>query len=538
MVRDAYLNWLEDECFFSLCCRQHGFWANSSARETLALLFGVDIQSYAHDFPAYLNSLNLDAVATWGNAEVIINQHTIAPFFFPFQSTEHIRAHKEAMKGDGLGSIKYKLGLITGRFGSEHPLKACSECILEDRRKHGVAYWHLSHQLPGVTTCAMHDCLLKESTINRQWSRAFSWELPSEKTLINTESAPLTYSAAEGLKDLSVQVAKFAELGATVQFEPSMVSQVYRTAITLMTPLHDKTLIAADFMHHCKKLREHPLFSSLPCSNECAMGFISQMKREPRGRCHPLKHLVFISWLFGSFESFFVAYGEYARENKANKLDDKEPTTPRLEKKQTKGFISRVILRPKKVFVEVKEKVLASLTGGSSKKRVCEEFGISISTINRILRLNPLVAEKISIATRKNSSLQKRKIWRTTAFNNPELSIKGLRKMIPDIYIWLYRNDRHWLKIQRHSLSSRPRGNNSTINWDDRDKALCERITGTIVEHDVASETPRKHIFYELVSGLYSALESKSHYPKTRKLLDDLTKSGEDGITGEDRRSA
>ena len=45
------------------------------------------------------------------------------------------------LKGDNLGSIKYRLGLITGRFGAEHALKACSCCIetgrLQELSEHG-----------------------------------------------------------------------------------------------------------------------------------------------------------------------------------------------------------------------------------------------------------------------------------------------------------------------------------------------------------------------------------------------------------------
>lgn len=527
MVRDAFFNWLEDECFYSLCSRQHGFWANSSSRETLASLFEVDIESYSHDFPTYLNKLKPAAVAAWGNSEDIIYRHTIAPLFFPFQSAEHVGAHKEAMKGNGLGSIKYKLGLITGHFGSEHPLKACTACILDDRHKYGVAYWHLSHQLPGVTICPIHNSLLRASRINRQWSRDFCWQLPSEKILITPETSALSNNAVVLLKRLSLGAVKLLELGDTIQFEPHRVSRLYQATMSgLGAPWQDRSLAADDFKHHCVQLREHHFFSSLPCSNERAIGFISQMTRQPRSHCHPLKHLVFISWLFGSFESFFETYHEYAMDNNAKNFDEIEPAQSPLgkEKTETKGVAYHPIFKPKKMFVEVKKRVLASLAGGASKNKVCEKFGISVSTINRILRLNPIVATNISAKVSKTIKLQKREKWMIAAFSNPILGIKGIRQIIPDIYAWLYRNDKDWLTMQNRNLPSGRRGNNSSISWDDRDEDLCARITDTIIEHNIISETHRKYVVYELVPGLYSALESKSHYAKTRKLLAELTK--------------
>lgn len=39
-----------------------------------------------------------------------------------------------------------------------------------------------------------------------------------------------------------------------------------------------------------------------------ASAFIAQMSRKARGRCHPLKHLVMITWLFGRLNIFIDAY--------------------------------------------------------------------------------------------------------------------------------------------------------------------------------------------------------------------------------------
>lgn len=529
MIRDAYFNWFEDECFYSLCSRQHGFWANGSSRETLASLFDVGIKSYSHDFPTYLDKLNPSAVAVWGNSENIINRHTIAPLFFPFQSAEHVHAHKEAMKGNCLGSIKYKLGLITGRFGSEHPLKACSACILDDKRKHSVAYWHLSHQFPGVTICPAHDHLLRESRINRQWSREFCLELPSEKNLISPEKFALSDNAFEALKGLSHEAVKLAGLGASIELQSHLVSRVYHAAMAdLGAPWQDKTAAAVDFTRHCLKLREHPLFSPLPSSNECATAFVTQMTRKPRGHCHPLKHLTFISWLFGGVDAFVKAYQNQAVADEAKEVAGIKSADLSQGKtsNEVKTSIPSLIFKPKKVFKEIKESVTAALESGLSKDKTCESFGISISTINRILRLSPEVGKKIAATARINMNSQRREEWCAAVFEHPELSVKRIRQLIPGTYAWLYRNDMTWLKTQCCKLPCGRYGNNSAINWDDRDKKLCARIMATIIEYDTAAATTRKCDIYELVPGLYSALERKSHYAKTRKLLAELKKPG------------
>jgi hypothetical protein len=217
-------------------------------------------------------------------------------------------------------------------------------------------------------------------------------------------------------------------------------------------------------------------------------------------------------------------------DDEITKVYEKKPVELSLDKEITVAevVISHPVYKPKKIFIEVKERVLATLASGASKKKVCESFGISLSTVNRILRLNPDVAKNIYDTANVKMSFQKREEWTTAAFNNRKLGVKGIRKLIPDVYAWLYRNDITWLKIQNANLPSGRRGNNSTINWDDRDEELCARVTNTFSEHNTTSMTPRKCDIYELVPGLYSALESKSHYAKTRKLLAELTKSGPD----------
>lgn len=525
---DTYLNWLGDECFYSLCSRQHMFWANSSAQETLASLFECNIDTYSHDFPRNLNSLNKNAIAAWGSVEEIIDEHTIAPMFFPFQSTEHMSAHIEAMKSESLGSIKYKLGLITGRFGAEHPLKACSECIISDRCIHGVTYWHLSHQLPGVTICPIHNCVLRESKENRQWSKAFRWSTPSESILIENGYLAFDDDVFEALRNISDAATKLGNLQGKARYEPELVAQVYGAALVrLGTSRREKDAAAQGFAHYCSLLRKHPQFSSLSDSVMCAIAFTSQMTRKPRGYCHPLTHLVLISWLFGSIEVFINAYEHQARQHttiKTNTLQKFE----HYKAKQCateKSVIHTPKLKPKKMFEEVKNRVLQSLRSGTSKAEVSFDFRISVSTVNRLLRLNPTIIEMRNERANLGKIWQQREQWNSIVDNNPDLSVNEIRRLIPNIYAWLYRNDKVWLSKKTMNLPSGRSGNNSKVDWESRDEDLCTIINDIIAQRDLNSVRLWKYDLYQLVPGLYSALESKPHYPKTRVLLDKVTQS-------------
>lgn len=524
-ARHTYLHWLEDESFFSLCSRQHFFWANHSSEETLSSLFRGSTNSLSLDFPRGLELLNADAKSAWGGSEEIICEHTISPIFFPFQSSEHVHALKQAMNSPRLGSLKYRLGLITSRFGGEHPLKACIRCMTSDRSGHGVAYWHLSHQLPGVITCPIHGCLLIESRENRQWSRGIQWLLPHESSLVESSQSTPNASTLDTLQAMSSSALALAKLGTSCHFEPNTVAQVYKEAINRQgTSRHAREAIADRFAQFCSALQPYPPFLGLPCTRQCAIGFMSQMTRKPRGYHHPLKHLTLISCLFGSLESFVETYQRLAAQQQTlgtsntkmvSPVQNNEAPLPQLETRPC-------TLKPKKLFKELKDEILEELIGGACKKEVCRKFGISMSTINRLLRLDPLAEQLINEKIYLNKQEQQRKEWSTIVSQTPSASANDIKKLAPNVYAWLYRNDRSWLAKQTSTLPSGRRGNYVSVDWDSRDENLCSLIKQALNEYPTDLKKIIKRELYQMVPTLFSALEKRTRYPKTRRLLSEI----------------
>ncbi len=524
-MRTPYLHWLKDECFFSLCSRQHLLCANHSSAETLSYLFGSNTKSFSHDFPRSLELLNEDAKLRWGSSEEIIREHTISPMFFPFQSSEHVDALKRAMNRPTLGSFKYRLGLVTGRFGGGHPLKACIQCMTSDRVLHGVAYWHLSHQFPGVSICPLHNCLLMESTENRQWSRRFQWLLPEEAALFTTGPRTPSPSTLKTLQAMSIAVVALGKLGSACRFEPSTVVQVYKDAINRQgTSKHAREATAERFAEYCSTLQPYPPFSTLPCDMHCAIRFMTQMTRKPRGYCHPLKHLTLITFLFGRFELFVGSYQQLAAQKKipvarnAKLVSQIQPNECPL----TKLELGTCTLKPKKLIKELKDKIIESLMVGTSKKEICSRFELSISTVNRVLRLNPSVEKEFNKIIYLKKQEQQRNKWDTSVSLNPNLSANDIKKLNPSVYAWLYRNDRYWLSNRTSNLPSGRRGNYVCIDWDSRDEKLRTLVKLTLIEQPTKI---CKSEIYLLVPSLFSSLEKRSHYPKTRKLLSEMRQS-------------
>ncbi|MGV8920387.1 MAG: TnsD family Tn7-like transposition protein [Pseudomonas sp.] len=523
---DAILHWYEDEIFFSLCSRQHQFLGHLNTSSTLEWLYGSPRSATTHDFPSNLSSLDCRMRDCWGDPTSIILEHTILPLLIPFQSKERIDKAVAAMSGSSIGSIKYSLGLLTGRFGAEHPLKACASCMDDDRIKYGVTYWHLGHQYPGVVLCPVHGLLLKTCSVNRPWSGRFKWVLPSQASFETSDPGSMSAPVKDALKKVGFAVLDLVAYGKQRSFDPLIVREVYKRALDELssTPAAHAN-IAASFAEFTSHLQGQPPFSCLPTAQSDAAAFLAQMTCKPRSHKHPLKHLTLITWLFGQLSRFVEAYErlEILRNGGTQPVPEDELKT-RVKKD---GLTKRsTILKPKKLKLELRAAILLRLHEGDSKNQICSQFDISICTVNRLIRNEPAV-KAFREENYQRELLSKHRIkWVDTVSTNPDRTPKQIRSMIPSIYAWLYRNDRNWLNDQILKLPCGRRSNNSAVDWDKRDVLLSNKVLtelagccGAIGQLKLTNSE-----VFRLVPGLSRLLEKRDRYPITRMLMANITR--------------
>jgi len=248
------------------------------------------------------------------------------------------------------------------------------------------------------------------------------------------------------------------------------------------------------------------------------------MTRRPRGYCHPLKHLTLISWLFGRLEPFVDAYQQLTQQEISVAGENQKLRLPQTtEQQRPLTLLHSNTPRPKKIFHSTTEKILQALISGSSKKQVCLRFEISTSTVNRILRLNPLIEKQITDNAYTRKRDEQRQEWINVVRQRPDASTNIVKLSIPHIYAWLYRNDRSWLSSQTSLLPSGRGGNHASVDWDARDENLCTLIKQARIETSSISKKVLKSDLYQKIPNLFSSLEQKSHYAKVRKLLSEIS---------------
>ena len=454
--QDVFVRWFEDETFYSLCCRQHKFLGNLKTSDTLDWLFSRHHDTMTQDFPRNLGSLTTQAPSAWGDPTSIIREHTILPLFFPFQSDQQIPELTQSSERAPIGAIKYRLGLLAGRFGAGHPLKACTACMAKDVDIHGVAFWHLSHQYPGVVLCPIHGLVLRESAVNCQWPGRLQFALPCDDVLAPQTASVFSTAVHEALQRLGKGVLDLASYAMSRRFKPTIVRSVYQNALTrLCITGQDRTLIATSFSEYASLLQTYAPLHTLPTTTQGAEAFLKQLTRNSCGHYHPLKHLTLITWLFGRLESFIEAYDrlEVLLQPPERPITQQEAPLAVTVAPMTDELPSENILcKPEKLKPEIRDAALKRLMNGDSTDSITAKFGQPICTANGLPNSAPTELKSRAELLQQTALQEHRSKWHDTVLAHSGASAKSIRLEIPGIYAWLYRNDRVWLLAQTRDL--------------------------------------------------------------------------------------
>lgn len=509
------LDWLPDETLFSLCSRQHLLMGNLNPATTSIAVLGLRQQFIKHDIPCGIAALEQTGFEYWGTAESILFNRTIFSLFVPFQNQVKIEDAIRTLKSDRIDSIKYRLGLVSSGFGAEHPLKACPFCMDEDLHAHGIAYWHLSHQYPGVLICPRHQAWLLASIKSRRWSGRFEWSLPSERLLIEQASSQRLWSRSVFLA-LADNVIDLASIGRATSFESCTVAATYRTAVLQGSR-------SASLLERTEPLRRFHLFESLPADKKSSDSFVNQLVRPPRRSIHPLKHLVLINWLFDDLDSFIEAYkAETARSSQQGACTTSRAADKRVSPSHSKAP-ARNALRPKRLKGRLKEDLLSKLAEGISKEALCEEFKITVSTINKLIRAHPASYALALKARHHRKTDEHRSQWQQLHGLYPELGVQALRNKMPPLYAWLYRNDKDWLIAEGQTFAKPAHVGKYHVDWEARDYRLLSMLRSACASIALPQRGPVTMTqLYAMIPMLSTCLENRDQYHKSRAYLSTL----------------
>jgi hypothetical protein len=160
---------LADETIFSWCSACHLMACGTSSAKTGVALLGGGHAVRQHDLPVSLGRLPLLDGADYADALQMARRHTVAGYYLPFLAEG---VQEDIARRIQIGTDRFWRRLCSGMSRTRrasHPLKWCADCVVDDQRTIGRAYWHADHQFPTVLTCTRHGGLLLQRRHPNNW---------------------------------------------------------------------------------------------------------------------------------------------------------------------------------------------------------------------------------------------------------------------------------------------------------------------------------------------------------------------------------
>jgi len=483
----------EGETLYSWCAHYHVLTSNSRSVQTSRQLFGHPSAALRPDFPICLDALVDRTGESLGTSREIIFRRTPFGIFARFLAPQRIEAAIESMTHGSTTPIPQSLGLTASGLGPPAVLKACPKCIEIDFTETGTSRWILEHQLPGVSLCSTHRCLLRVAT-NEAHARArkefcqphrfrrADWQenpflLDKDLETLQTLSA---WSCALALRDDQVDTA----------FNSKAVQDIcHLRALNRGWICMDGTLrfkqIRDVFLASHGRLSNVPTLRFIEDLRKDSGGFLGLLMHRYEGFHHPLMYLVLLTFLFESLDDYTSAYKDallcsqnerrkpltYKRDaviqSIAMKIGDGGMSVNRasdalgLPVGQAISYLKENGIsykrRPHIVGTDKEIALIAHLQRGDDPNAVAAELSIRRGYIKDYLASRPELRKQFESKRLARRRQEYRTKFLKVLADNPSLPIKRIRQETNSGFQWLYYNDRVWLEESLPGLWHRPK---------------------------------------------------------------------------------
>ena len=503
----------QDELLYSWFARYHEHTGNISPKRTLNDLFNSNKIVAVLDIPSNLNIVS-EALRHFNipDVESLIKNHTLFKYYTFFQSeTKREKVFNYMKLGGNPGSSHLLLGINASTINEWKHIRFCPTCSQEDTNKYGEPYWHVSHQLPKSFYCIKHDELLVDSLIVARNMQRHQYVPANLNIEIDLKfKMPYTSKTEQYLKMISKENNKLLELNFKNTFD---IQEIYKYLLQINDYANyfgkvNQQKLAEQFIKFYGAELLELVDSTVDINNQSC--WLKAITRKHRKVFHPIRHILLLNFLGVAVEELkdlvgkkYYPFGEapYYCLNPAadhykkrvvkeviitNCTDTRRPIgTFKCEC----GFIySR---RGPNLDIEDQFKVgrvkqfgivwlqtldrLINLEG-LSHKEVANHLNCDIATVKKYVELK--ISDKddnVSIKEYASIKALKEKEWLEMINENPLLTITSIRRLNPALYIWHYRNNKEFLKMNKpkNKVDVNPR---RRIDWESRDLETLNQV--------------------------------------------------------------
>lgn len=545
------------ELLYSWFARYHEHSGNTSPKQTMKELFGSASVSAVVDLPAYLSDFHQNIKQfNPPNVKELIKHHTLYKYYTLFQPNDVKSKAKHYMKYGGKpGAIHMFLGIVASTIKDCQYIRFCPNCVKQDRVNYGESYWHVSHQLPKVHYCQIHQEPLQDSNVELR--------NPYKHQFVSAEKAELKKPYLKRLfsKKTEQHLQKLSKESLnliidTSSFDLKELQNIYKYLMQVNGYANYSGKVHQE--HFTKQFKLHygeEFLSLVDCNFDENSGtsWPRSIVRKHRKAFHSVQHLLLLNFLGTSINELSKLKGKKyhpfgdapyfclnpaANHYKERVVRDVSITTCSDTGKPVGtftcdcGFVysrrgpdvnERDVFRVGRIksFGDVWEAKLQSLLlKGLSYYAVAQILECDYTTVKKYAE------GKINNKKTNNDPVQslkgiKEPEWTILIKEHPNLTVTQLRKIAPALYTWHYRNNRQWLKENSPKTQSKTH-NNNRVNWQKRDLEVLAHVKKSIQEL-YAIEKPvyvcRSRIGKEISrTSLIEKFIDK--LPKTKKYLD------------------
>lgn len=487
-------------------------------------------------------------------AQQLAWETTLLPYLTAYQPEEIRNWALDLLSADNsdAGAVHVRLGLVASNVRLPSVFRYCLACRAEMLRECGELYWRRDHQLPGVLVCPNHGSPLADSKVK------LAYVALNEFIVANEEDCPPDPALPEWAEQPEVAklLRDIAEASAALLANPPAARPLAVWGDEIKLALRARGLARGNARIDQLALRDayltrfHPILDILP---DAGPGdWLEAIARKHRKAFAPLRHTL-VRLLIESLPSANASspfgtgpwpcrnplaehYGQLViADCKLHQEGSKTIGVFRCScgydfsaAQESRSRAKILNLGPK---FETRLRELVS--SGSSLRGAARELHVDPNTVLRYVALFGLEAPwKGRPARAKLPAIDRetmRAAWTSGHASSPNLPRQQLRRKIPAVYAWLYRNDRDWLDWQPPKASGH-KPNKPRLDWRAIDLEMAQTLRqGATQLRTVIPPQQITRLGLERALGHCGWLEKRLHkLPLCVAVLAELTESVED----------
>lgn len=405
--------------------------------------------------------------------EYFIENHTILPFYKPFIPTERYQNAVQNLKNGAVNAVLSGLGITAGSICSLNGIKYCPQCIIEDRELYEKAYIHRTHQLQGAFACGKHNMVL--NVINKQIDKGDGlFDINSYEGF--EDDAQTLDSMNENIlaltSDLYLIMANTHSIGSLDTLRKKYIARMHEREYISPMGLINQVKLHSEFMNFYPRNFLNQMQCQVNIDDENS--WLRIITRKKIKVVHPIRHLLFIRFLFGSIEQFILY-------KKTQYHPFGEPPYPCMNN-ESNHFEALLIDT-----CVINTNHITSKSIGTFKCSQCH-YTYSLDEIDFIsygFELSKCMIQRVDFEKANGMNNPKQMMMEEKykieidelLLNGTNLSRRDIIKKCSNAYRWLYKHNREWL-LERIPTIKKHKDFyiNTRIDWEQRDIETLEKV--------------------------------------------------------------